>query len=347
MELPESLQIKKTRAEVKKEIKIETVEVSEAAALDLDLDDDLEAEMARRQKARSTDRTNMIAKPATTPKKAEEIEEEARQAERAAETSQMPDSVGAWERAVIASPNNSEVWLRYVAYHITLGEIERARVVLDRALKTINFREGSEKLNVWKARLNLEAMYGEEEALMEQFNEAKRCNDERKIYEAMIDQQITRESYPMAMRLLKDAVKKFSNDFKLWSLLGKCQMLQGEQEKARVTMERALQANKAKDHANIVQKFARLEFEYGDAEKGKTIFEQTLKLYAKRGDIWSVYADLLMKYEGLDQAINVLERGLSEITKKHGRNHLIKRIVYMEERRGDAEKAQEWRNKLD
>ena len=55
-------------------------------------------------------------------------------------------------------------------------------------------------------------------------------------------------------------------------------MQQNEAEKARVTMERALQANKSKDHISIVQKFARLEFELGDVEKGKTIFEQTIKV---------------------------------------------------------------------
>ena len=71
-----------------------------------------------------------------------------------------------------------------------------------------------------------------------------------------------------------------------------------------------------------------------------------LKLYPKRGDVWSVYADLLMKFESADQAVTVLERGLSEIQKRQPRNHLIKRLVYMEERRGDEEKAQEWRNQL-
>ena len=53
---------------------------------------------------------------------------------------------------------------------------------------------------------------------------------------------MTTESYPVALRLLKEAVKKFPADHKLWSLMGKCQMLLGEADKCRVTMERALQA---------------------------------------------------------------------------------------------------------
>ena len=85
-----------------------------------------------------------------------------------------------------------------------------------------------------------------------------------------------------------------------------------------------------------------------------------------------MYADLLMKFESMDQAVAVLERGLEEIQagfdtrfrarrcsmlflsdlcrnckkKRQPRNHLIKRLVYMEERRGDEERAQEWRNQL-
>merc|ERR1711935_621895 len=179
--------------------------------------------------------------------------------------------------------------------------------------------------------------YGDEEGLIERFNEAKRCNDE---------QQMGTEKYAIALRLLKEAVKKFPSDYKLWAQMGRCQMSQSEPDKARVTMERALQANKSKDHVSIVQKFARLEFELGDVERGKTIFEQTIALYPKRGDVWSVYADLLMKFESIDQAVSVLERGLEEIEKRQPRNHLIKRLVYMEQRRGDEESAQEGRNRL-
>lgn len=39
-------------------------------------------------------------------------------------------------------------------------EIEKARSVARRALRTINFREEQEKLNVWLALLNLEHRFG-------------------------------------------------------------------------------------------------------------------------------------------------------------------------------------------
>lgn len=37
-----------------------------------------------------------------------------------------------------------------------------------------------------------------------------------------------------------------TNNIQIWAQLGKCQLEKGEDEKARVTMERALQSNKSK-----------------------------------------------------------------------------------------------------
>jgi hypothetical protein len=41
---------------------------------------------------------------------------------------------------VLESPNSSYAWIRYMAHHMGVGEIDKARGVAERALKTINFR---------------------------------------------------------------------------------------------------------------------------------------------------------------------------------------------------------------
>jgi hypothetical protein len=41
---------------------------------------------------------------------------------------------------VLESPNSSYVWIRYMAFHIGVGEIGKARAVAERALTTIHFR---------------------------------------------------------------------------------------------------------------------------------------------------------------------------------------------------------------
>ena len=98
-------------------------EVKEAAEEEMDMDDDLEAELERRKKAKNVVKETKQA--ATSQMTTDEMEDASRQAERDAEQAKLPDNVDGWERAIIASPNNSELWLRYAAHHITLGEFFR------------------------------------------------------------------------------------------------------------------------------------------------------------------------------------------------------------------------------
>jgi len=97
----------------------------------------------------------------------------------------------------------------------------------------------------------------------------------------------------------------------------------------------------------ITQKFAKLQFEFGDLENGKTILEQMLKVHAKRADIWGVYGDMLLKFGDGEDARRVLLRGIEGCSKSRGRLHLMKRMINLEERIGDEQSAQEWRTKVE
>lgn len=47
---------------------------------------------------------------------------------------------------------------------------------------------------------------------------------------------------------------------------------------------------------DVIGKFAQLEFRYGDAEKGRTMFDKVLTSYPKRTDLWSVFIDLTVRH---------------------------------------------------
>ena len=44
------------------------------------------------------------------------------------------------DRLVLQNPNSSMAWLRYVSFELERNAIEKARLVAERALKTISFR---------------------------------------------------------------------------------------------------------------------------------------------------------------------------------------------------------------
>nr|KAJ0208371.1 hypothetical protein LSAT_V11C500277070 [Lactuca sativa] len=47
-----------------------------------------------------------------------------------------------------------------MTFFLSLNEVEKARSMAERALRTINIREESEKMHVWVAYFNLENEYG-------------------------------------------------------------------------------------------------------------------------------------------------------------------------------------------
>ena len=87
-----------------------------------------------------------------------------------------PQSVADFERLLLRDPNDSKLWIMYMAFQISLNEVEKAREIAERATKTIALREEKEKQNVWMAMLNMESMYGTDETLEEAFKRACQRN---------------------------------------------------------------------------------------------------------------------------------------------------------------------------
>jgi len=69
-----------------------------------------------------------------------------------------------------------------MSFQLQLSEIDKAKEIAKRSLRTINFREEGEKLNVWIALLNLENKYGTDDSLEAVFKDAARHNDSKTIH---------------------------------------------------------------------------------------------------------------------------------------------------------------------
>jgi rRNA biogenesis protein RRP5 len=93
-----------------------------------------------------------------------------------------PESTEEFERALVGSPNSSFLWVQYMSFQLELSEVDKAREIGRRALRTINYREEDEKLNVWMALLNLENAHGTAESFDKLFKEAAQYNDAETIH---------------------------------------------------------------------------------------------------------------------------------------------------------------------
>lgn len=90
----------------------------------------------------------------TQKKSRRELEQQKKAAERALvqreaelmDPNLRPQDDSAFERLILASPNSSLLWLQYMAHHLQATQIEQARSVAERALKTISFRYAHVKI---------------------------------------------------------------------------------------------------------------------------------------------------------------------------------------------------------
>ncbi|KAM6347613.1 protein RRP5 homolog isoform 2-T2 [Alca torda] len=251
--------------------------------------------------------------------------------------SRQPQSADEFDRLVLSSPNSSILWLQYMAFHLQATEIEKARAVAERALKTICFREEQEKLNVWVALLNLENMYGTEESLMKVFERAVQYNEPLKVFRHLCDIYANSEKYKQAEELYHTMLKRFRQEKSVWLKYASFLLKQGQAEATHRLLERALKALPTKEHVDVISRFAQLEFRFGDPEHAKALFESTLSTYPKRTDIWSIYMDIMIKHGSQKEVRDVFERVIHLSLAPKKMKFFFKRYLDYEKKFGTAE----------
>jgi rRNA biogenesis protein RRP5 len=96
-----------------------------------------------------------------------------------------PQANADFERLLLSQPNNANFWIQYMAFELKLGEIDKAREVAERGLKTINPRDQDEKRDLWIALINLENEFGSDENVDEVFARACGYTDKDDMHERL------------------------------------------------------------------------------------------------------------------------------------------------------------------
>jgi rRNA biogenesis protein RRP5 len=254
--------------------------------------------------------------------------------------SKAPQSVADFERLIIGNPNSSIVWMNYMSFQLQLSEIEKAREIGERALKTINYREEQEKLNIWIALLNLENTFGTTETLEDVFKRSTEYMDSLTMHQKLVSIYILSEKFDKSDALFKTITKKFGkSSVAVWVSYGEYLLDRDEHTKAHETLASALAALPKRDHVEVVRKFGQLEFKKGDPEQGRTLFEGLIADVPKRIDLWNVYIDQEIKKEEKKKAEELFERVLQrKITRKQAK-FFFGKWLELEEKNEDAKGA--------
>lgn len=195
-----------------------------------------------------------------------------------------------------------------MAFLIGQGDLEGAKALVDRALNTINYREDTEKFNVWVAALNTEVVYGNEDAALALLHRALMHADARKMYVAAVDIFDSADKAALAEDCIKAMCRKHSEDCQVWLRAFRYRLDHQDAAKAQSTLDRALQSLPSSQHVKMISQAALLEFKRGDTERGRGLFENILRNYPRRLDLWSVYIDKEISVGDEDRARALFQR---------------------------------------
>ena len=227
-----------------------------------------------------------------------------------------PENTGDFERLLASSPNSSEIWIRYMAFHLSLADVQAAREVAARAFSRIEFREEREKLNVWCALLTLELKYGTNSDFEETIGRACQQNNPKQVYlrvcELLEKDPSTAGSTARVDEMYAKMCKKFKSKKKVWIANMAYLLRSGRHEEAHSLSKRAMQSLPPYKHIETMSKFAQLVFEHGSTERARTLFDGLLQKYPKRLDLLFVYADKEVKHGEIGTARALFERVANE-----------------------------------
>jgi rRNA biogenesis protein RRP5 len=208
-----------------------------------------------------------------------------------------PETAGDFERLLAGNPNSSELWIRYMAFYLSLADIPSARAVADKALGRIEFRQECEKLNVWTALLTLEHTYGHDRSLQATVDRACSNNNPKQVYLRVCEiLEKDLSSSPGSVKRANEMFTKFKS--KKMVRLAHLQYLlkQSRHQEAHALSKRALLSLAPYKHAESMSKFAQLKFEFGSPERAITVFDGILHKYPKLLDLFFVYLDKGIKF---------------------------------------------------
>ena len=263
---------------------------------DSDSDSDDEDTSSTKKKGSSSRKKKSLKK--------EEEDEITRKEYALMEGTSKPSSTNDFERLVASTPNNSFLWIQYMTYQIQLMEFDVSRSIAERALKRINYREEDERMNVWVAYLNLEHTYGDDITYDTLYKRALSNNDKLKLILRLVNVMQKSKGYQKCNGMYQKMLKKYgSKTTQVWESYGKYLhetkdvpvKKGGNTLTPRDVLKNALKRLDKQDHVDLIVKFSQMEFGYGGAEYGRTMYEGVISNYPKRLDVWNVYIDQEIK----------------------------------------------------
>jgi len=222
-----------------------------------------------------------------------------------------PETSADFERLLASDPNSSELWIRYMAFHLTLADIGAARKVAEKAFSRIEFREEGSKLNVWCALLTIEVKYGNEDSVDEALTRACQQVNPKHIHLRLceiLEKEGSTVALERANALYQKMCRRFRSKKKAWIAYAKFLLYSKRLEEAFALSKRALKSLPTYKHIWLMSHFGQLLYENKKQEQARAVFEALLRENPRRSDLLSLFLDQEVKHGEIQTVRQICSR---------------------------------------
>jgi len=253
---------------------------------------------------------------------------------------ELPKTADDYEKLLLSSPQQSYVWIQYMAFWLGSTMLDKAREIAKRAIQRIDPSKVKQKLDIWVAYLNMENTFGTRESFMEVFKLALDYNDKKQIYTQAIRIFRLAKDDQMVRELFKSLTSKFKTNKSVWIKFAIYLYRTDKPAEARDVLKRSLKCLPQRKHILTISKFAQLEYQFGQVEVARTMFEDLLSTYPKRIDIYIMYIDQETRLGDADKIRVLYERVTSLRLSVKKMKFLFQKFLKFEEDHGTEERVE-------
>ena len=256
-----------------------------------------------------------------------------------------------YERIILKDHDNSLNWIEYASYILDTLNLASARQIFERALKIIDIAKAKEKLNIWVAYLNLENIYGDKKSFDKILERAKEVCDKKLLYKHVIQIYMSSKKYEDAHELYKILTKDYFSDLDIWKnyiefLFEVNSLTQKEAQNdetilmdTKEGLNKSMQVLSKKNQLDIMNWYGQLLYKYNNNEEARNMFDNILKNFPKRKDIWFVYIDKEIKFgKNVDKVRQIFDRMFEIKFKINDLKSIMKKFLEFEKEHCKDEK---------
>ena len=253
-----------------------------------------------------------------------------------------------YERIILKDHDNSLNWIEYASYILDTLNLPSARQIFERALKIIDIAKTKEKLNIWVAYLNLENIYGNKNTFEKIFDRAKEVCDKKLLFKHVIQIYMNSKKYEEANDLYKILTKDYFSELDIWKKYIEFLFEVNNIEKNETSLDimdtkeglnKSMQVLPKKNHLDIMCWYGQLLYKYNKNEEARNMFDNILKNFPKRKDIWFVYIDKENKFgKNADKVRQIFDRMFEIKFKVNDLKSIMKKFLEFEKQNCKDEK---------